>query len=90
MKAAIRKEKLLEIVPLSESTINKLEKEGEFPKRFAITDSLVAWNQDEIEAWLDERQARNEVETDERLKKMVEKNPNHIKARQRAEKQAAI
>ncbi|MEI7113491.1 MULTISPECIES: helix-turn-helix transcriptional regulator [Serratia] len=56
MKAAIDKKKLMQIVPLSWSTINALEKAGEFPKRFAITESRVAWNSDEVEVWLDGRQ----------------------------------
>ncbi|CAI1756190.1 MULTISPECIES: helix-turn-helix transcriptional regulator [Serratia] len=56
MKAAIGKQQLLAMVPLSWSTINALEKAGEFPKRFAITESRVAWNSDEVEVWLDSRQ----------------------------------
>lgn len=56
MKTAIDKKKLLQIVPLSFYTINALEKAGEFPKRFAITEGRVAWNGDEVEVWLDARQ----------------------------------
>ncbi|CAI1778806.1 helix-turn-helix transcriptional regulator [Serratia proteamaculans] len=56
MKAAIGKQQLLAIVPLSWYIINALEKAGEFPNRFAIIESCVAWNSDEVEVWLDERQ----------------------------------
>lgn len=56
MKGAIDKKELLKKVPLSWYTINALEKAGEFPKRFAITPGRVAWNGDEVEAWLDARQ----------------------------------
>lgn len=56
MKAAVDKKELLKMVPLSWYTINALEKAGEFPKRFAITEGRVAWNSDEVEVWLDERQ----------------------------------
>lgn len=59
MKAAIRKTQLLAMVPMSESQITKLEKAGEFPKRFALTNRTVAWNLDEVEAWLDKQQADN-------------------------------
>ncbi len=45
--------------PMSESQIIKLEKAGEFPQRFALTNRTVAWNLDEVEAWLDKRQAEN-------------------------------
>lgn len=47
------------MVPMSESQITKLEKAGEFPQRFALTNRTVAWNLDEVEAWLDEQQAKN-------------------------------
>ncbi len=56
MKAAVDKKELLRMVPMSESTINSLEKAGEFPKRFAMTNRTVAWNRDEVESWLDARQ----------------------------------
>ena len=59
MKAAIRKPQLLAMVPMSESQITKLEKAGEFPQRFALTNRTVAWNKDEVEAWLDKQQAEN-------------------------------
>ncbi|UTN95856.1 MULTISPECIES: helix-turn-helix transcriptional regulator [Serratia] len=41
---------------MSWSTINALEKAGEFPKRLALTESRVAWNSDEIVILLDARQ----------------------------------
>lgn len=47
------------MVPMSESQITKLEKAGEFPQRFALTNRTVAWNLDEVEASLDEQQAKN-------------------------------
>ena len=56
MKRALSRKDLLQVVPLSWYTINSLEKAGEFPKRFAITPGRVAWNYDEVEAWLDARQ----------------------------------
>ncbi|WP_271311476.1 helix-turn-helix transcriptional regulator [Yersinia intermedia] len=91
MKAAIRKKKMLEKVQLSEYTINQLEKAGKFPKRFPLTNRTVAWNLDEVEAWLDQRQANpDEVEPNECMDGMFEKNPNHIKARKRAEQHARI
>lgn len=56
MEAALSKEKLMEKTSLSMSTIDRLERLGEFPKRFYITDRRAAWNADEVEAWLDLRQ----------------------------------
>lgn len=55
MKGAFGKKELLAVVPLSWSTIDRLERDGEFPKRWYITDGRVAWTQEEVEKWLDER-----------------------------------
>jgi len=49
---AIRREELLRLVQLSDSTIYHMEKHGEFPKRFALTARCVAWDYDEVIAWL--------------------------------------
>lgn len=51
----IRREELLEIVQLSDTTIYTLEKRGEFPKRFALTQRCVVWDYDEVIAWLQAR-----------------------------------
>lgn len=61
MKRAVGKKELLTIVPLSLSTIYRLEKNGEFPKRWYITDGRCAWNAEEVERWLDEREAANQT-----------------------------
>ncbi|MCL8154079.1 AlpA family transcriptional regulator [Enterobacter roggenkampii] len=63
MEAAISKEQLIEKTSLSMSTIDRLEKLGEFPKRFYITDRRAVWNADEVEAWLDVRQIKSPVFT---------------------------
>ncbi|EFP3678401.1 AlpA family phage regulatory protein [Salmonella enterica] len=57
MKGALDKKKLLSVVPLSMSTIDRLERAGEFPKRWYITDKRCAWKQEEVEHWLEERKA---------------------------------
>lgn len=53
MKGALGKKELLAVVPLSWSTIDRMERAGEFPKRWYITDKRCAWNRDEVERWLD-------------------------------------
>ncbi|WP_313124730.1 AlpA family phage regulatory protein [Pseudescherichia sp.] len=62
MKNAKSKKQVLEMVPLSWSTIDRLEQAGEFPKRFYITDRRCVWNGDEVEQWLDQRQANSPAE----------------------------
>ncbi|MBJ8952036.1 MULTISPECIES: helix-turn-helix transcriptional regulator [Enterobacteriaceae] len=62
MKRAIGKKELMNMVPLSMSTIDRLEHKGQFPRRWYITDKRCAWNADEVECWLDERQATSPAE----------------------------
>lgn len=59
MKGAMGKKELLAVVPLSWSTIDRLEAAGDFPSRFWITDRRCAWNSEEVERWLDQRQAQS-------------------------------
>jgi prophage regulatory protein len=56
-RTLINRKQLLRIVPLCERTILNMEKRGEFPRRFAISTRLVAWDLQEIEAWMSERKS---------------------------------
>ena len=47
---------LLQNVPLCERTILNLEKRGQFPRRFTITSRLLAWDLNEVDAWIAEQQ----------------------------------
>ena len=49
----IGKDDLLRIVPLSESTITRLEKRGRFPSRLAIGSRRVAWRLSAVRSWID-------------------------------------
>jgi prophage regulatory protein len=51
-RVLIKRKQLLQKVPLCERTILEMEKRGEFPRRFAITSRLVAWDLEEIDAWI--------------------------------------
>ncbi|EHC2234586.1 AlpA family phage regulatory protein [Escherichia coli] len=75
MKIAIRKNVLLQMVPLSESTIYALEQKGLFPKRFALTKRAVAWDKEEVECWLKARQENNYHPTDNAVQKNLAKAP---------------
>ncbi|PLK48920.1 AlpA family transcriptional regulator [Uliginosibacterium sp. TH139] len=54
-KVLINRKKLLSIIPLSERTIFNLEQRGEFPRRIALTSRNVAWDLEEVEAWIETR-----------------------------------
>lgn len=62
MKGALGRKQLLAVVPLSMSTIDRLESAGEFPKRWYITDKRCVWTQEEVEIWLDKRKAASPEE----------------------------
>jgi prophage regulatory protein len=44
------------LVPLSEPTIWRMERRGEFPQRIRVSPGRVAWRRSEIERWLEQRQ----------------------------------
>ena len=48
---------LKRLVPLSVTTIWRLERRGEFPRRISISTRRVAWRRSEVEAWLEQRAA---------------------------------
>ena len=47
-------------VPWTRQWLSHLEKQGKFPRRFRLGDKTVAWFEDEIDRWLDQRAARRE------------------------------
>lgn len=54
-KTLINRKKLLSMIPLSERTIYNMEQRGEFPKRIALTSRNVAWDLEDVEAWIKAR-----------------------------------
>ncbi|MCU7833680.1 MAG: AlpA family phage regulatory protein [gamma proteobacterium symbiont of Taylorina sp.] len=51
-----RKPYLRKLTGLSDSTIWRLEKKGDFPKRRKITARLVGWLKTEVDAWIENRE----------------------------------
>jgi prophage regulatory protein len=52
------REERSKIVPLSETTIWRMERRGEFPRRIQIAPKRVAWSRREVEAWIAGRSAQ--------------------------------
>lgn len=48
------------MVPVADTTIHKMERRGEFPRRFNITARCVVWDAYEVEAWLDARRTSSD------------------------------
>jgi predicted DNA-binding transcriptional regulator AlpA len=53
----ILRDELKRLVPLSVTTIWRLERAGQFPRRIPISEKRVAWRRSAIEAWLERRAA---------------------------------
>lgn len=64
-RRVIRKRELLKMIPLSDVTVWRLEKKGEFPKRFTLGGRAVGWFADEIDEWLDQKSIRRETENED-------------------------
>ena len=47
-------------IPFSNPTLLRLERRGEFPKRFFLTPKTPAWTMDDITAWIATRQTVTE------------------------------
>jgi len=56
-KTLINRKKLLAMIPLSERAIYNMEQRGEFPRRIALTSRNVAWDLEEVEAWIEARKS---------------------------------
>lgn len=56
-KTLINRKKLLSMIPLSERTIFNMEQRGEFPRRITLTSRNVAWELEEVEAWIEARKS---------------------------------
>ena len=46
---------ILKVTGLSSSTIWRLEKANQFPRRFKISPGAVGWRSHEINAWIDQK-----------------------------------
>ena len=56
-KRIIRKPELLNIIGLSDPTIWRMEKNGDFPKRLRLGGNSCGWLEAEVNEWIEERLA---------------------------------
>ena len=52
---------VMERTGLSRATIYKLEGSGEFPSKFAITESRVGWLESEVSEWIIDRASHRKI-----------------------------
>jgi predicted DNA-binding transcriptional regulator AlpA len=55
------------LVPLSDTTVWRMERRGEFPRRIHISEKRVAWRRSEIEEWLERRAVPSQLPFLQRL-----------------------
>lgn len=48
----IRRDELRQIVPVSDPTLWRWERDGKFPKRVTLARNLVAWRWSDIQTWI--------------------------------------
>ena len=58
---AIKLPKVMEITSLSNATIYRLIKQGDFPKQIKLSQRTVVWNMDEIDNWLEHKMDTREL-----------------------------
>ena len=51
----LRRKKVREITGLSPSQIDRMEQEGNFPRRRQITQRIIGWSHNEVQKWINDR-----------------------------------
>ena len=52
---------LLGLIPISRTTIWRLEKNGLFPKRIQLTQNRVGWDLEDVERWILEKKTHDQM-----------------------------
>jgi prophage regulatory protein len=60
VKRVLDHKALLERVPISRTTLWRMERAGDFPRRIQISAHRVGWFEAEVDAWLDGRKLPTE------------------------------
>lgn len=58
MEKLLRFEQIVKLTGLSRTTLWRLEKQGQFPKRVKLSTRAVAWRETEVHQWIAERQPK--------------------------------
>ena len=51
----LRPAQLASLLGVSKTTLWRMEKAGELPKRYSISERIVGWKESDIEKWLESR-----------------------------------
>jgi prophage regulatory protein len=59
-KRIIRKKELRKIIGLSDPSIYRLEKDGQFPRRLQLGGNSVGWLSTEVQEWIENKAAERD------------------------------
>jgi len=54
-KRVLSQQAVLALIPLSRTTIWRMERAGDFPKRIQISANRIGWLEADVDAWVEER-----------------------------------
>lgn len=57
-RRTLRRDQVIRKTGLPRTSLYRLEKAGDFPRHFLLTPRCAVWFEDEIDAWLEDRQAK--------------------------------
>lgn len=57
-RRTLRREQVIRKTGLPRTSLYRLEKAGDFPRHFLLTPRCAVWFEDEIDAWLEDRQTK--------------------------------
>lgn len=57
-RRTLRRAQVVQKTGVSQATIFRLERAGDFPRHFLLTARCAVWFEDEIDRWLEDRQAK--------------------------------
>lgn len=57
LQRIIRRPEVIKMTGLSGTTLWRLEKEGNFPKKIKLSQKIVGWSETEIQRWIEDRKA---------------------------------
>lgn len=58
LQRIMRKPEVIKMTGLSGTTLWRLEKEGEFPKKIQLSKRLIGWSEADIQEWIDNKKTR--------------------------------
>ena len=56
----LKVDEVMEMTKLSQSSIYRLEQQGQFPQRVKLSERAVAWREEDVRNWMDSRENKTQ------------------------------